>query len=195
NDWNVFDAGAGLGIDLKGKTLGIFGLGNIGYEMARSCFGAFGMKIIYHNRHRNEKAEKAFSAKLVSFDELLEQSDVVSVHANLSEETQDKFNHQAFSKMKPSAIFINTARGKLHNEQDLIEALESGQIWGAGLDVTNPEPMLPTNPLLDMENVSVTPHIGSATRETRDAMAVLAAQNAVAGLKGEPLPAQVPSKN
>ncbi|NMH28256.1 2-hydroxyacid dehydrogenase [Flavobacterium silvaticum] len=190
-DWAVFDPEAGLGLDLKDKTIGIFGLGNIGYEMARSCRGAFDMKVIYHNRSRNEKAEHAFQAELVSFDELLQKSDVISVHANLSSETKNKFNREAFSKMKPSAIFINTARGGIHNEIDLTEALRSGTIWGAGLDVTNPEPMQPGNPLLEMETVSVLPHIGSATRETRDAMAILTAQNAIAGLKGEPLPARV----
>ncbi|HEY6082877.1 MAG TPA: NAD(P)-dependent oxidoreductase, partial [Chitinophagaceae bacterium] len=95
---------------------------------------------------------------------------------------------KVFGKMKPSAIFINTARGAIHNEKDLIAALQQGTIWGAGLDVTNPEPMAPDNPLLDMQNVAVLPHIGSATHETRDAMAVIAAQNVLAGLRGEPLP-------
>lgn len=190
--WNFFSPEFELGTDLKGKTLGVFGLGNIGYEMAKSCRGAFDMNIIYHNRSRNEKADHTFSAQLVSFEELLEKSDVISVHANLSEETKGKFGASAFARMKNSAIFINTARGGLHNEQDLIAALESGEIWGAGLDVTNPEPMQSDNPLLEMPNVSVLPHIGSATKETREAMAVLCARNAVAALTGEPLPARVP---
>lgn len=191
-EWGFFNPEFELGTDLKGKTLGVFGLGNIGYEMARSCFAAFDMKIIYHNRSRNEKADHAFGAKWVSFEQMLQQSDVISVHANLSAETKGKFNASAFAQMKPSAIFINTARGGLHNEIDLIQALQNKTIWGAGLDVTNPEPMLPENPLLQMSNVTVTPHIGSATKETRDAMAVLAAGNALKGLKGEPLLARVP---
>jgi phosphoglycerate dehydrogenase-like enzyme len=113
---------------------------------------------------------------------------VLSVHANLSPETKGIFNRGAFEKMKSSALFINTARGGLHNEQDLTMALQEKIIWGAGLDVTNPEPMVKDNPLLNMPNVCVLPHIGSATEETRDAMSVIAAQNIIAGLKGEQIP-------
>lgn len=187
-EWGFFDPTANLGIELRGKTLGIFGLGKIGLEMARCCAGAFGMKVIYHNRNRNEAAEKELNAKWVSFDELLEQSDVLSVHTALTAETNGQFNWDAFCKMKPRAIFINTARGAIHNETDLLKALETQKIWGAGLDVTNPEPMRPDHPLLAMPNVCVLPHIGSATEETRAAMAVLAAKNIIAGLKGEQLP-------
>lgn len=187
-NWGFFEPTANLGIELRGKTLGVFGLGKIGLEMARCCRNAFGMNIIYHNRGRNEVAELELGADLVSFKDLLAQSDVLSVHTALTKETEGIFNKEAFSKMKSNAIFINTARGGIHNETDLIEALESGQIWGAGLDVTNPEPMKANNPLLRMPNVSVLPHIGSATEETRGAMSVLAAQNIIAGLKGERLP-------
>ena len=187
DDWDFFEPTAGLGMDIHGKTLGILGLGNIGFEMARLCKSAYGMKVIYHNRSTNELAEKELGAKKVSFDELLQQSDVISVHANLTDALKGVFNKEAFAKMKPNAIFINTARGGIHNETDLTEALESDTIWGAGLDVTNPEPMDKNNPLLNMPNVSVLPHIGSAVKETRDAMAVLAAQNVIAGLKGEKL--------
>ncbi|HEY0175921.1 MAG TPA: NAD(P)-dependent oxidoreductase, partial [Pedobacter sp.] len=157
-------------------------------EMAKRCAGAFGMKIIYHNRSRNEEAEEQLNAKLVSFDELLQQSDVLSVHTALTEETKGKFDEAAFKQMKPGAIFVNTARGAIHNEPDLIRALENKTIWGAGLDVTNPEPMRPDNPLLGMPNVAVLPHIGSATEGTRDAMAKLAAENIIAALKGEEIP-------
>ena len=187
-DWDFSDPNAGLGIDIECKTLGIFGLGNIGFEMARLCKNAYGMDIIYHNRSDNEKAEMELGAKKVSFDELLEHSDVLSVHANLSDETKSTFDIDAFAKMKRTALFINTARGAMHNEADLIGALEQGLIWGAGLDVTNPEPMDKDNPLLFMPNVSVLPHIGSAVKETRNAMIVLAAQNIIAGLNGEKLP-------
>jgi glyoxylate reductase len=190
-NWDFFDPNAGLGIDIHGKTLGILGLGNIGFEMAKLCINAYDMDIIYHNRSNNDKAEDELGAKKVSFDELLAQSDVLSVHANFSDDLKGIFNKDAFSKMKRNAIFINTARGGVHNEEDLREALENGTIWGAGLDVTNPEPMDKDNPLLDMENVAVLPHIGSAVKETRDAMAVLVAKNAIAGLKGEKLPACV----
>jgi glyoxylate reductase len=187
-DWDFFEPTDNLGKELTGATLGVFGLGKIGIEMAKRCAGAFGMKIIYHNRSRNEQAEKELGAEYVSFEELLQQSDVVSVHTALTDETEGKFNAEVFRKMKPSAIFVNTARGRIHNEEDLITALQNKVIWGAGLDVTNPEPMQIGNPLLSMPNVAVLPHIGSATESTRDAMAKLAAENIIAGLKGEKLP-------
>ena len=187
-DWDFFEPTANLGKELTGGTLGIFGLGKIGVEMAKRCKGAFGMKVIYHNRNRNEDAEKELGATYVSFEELLKQSDVISVHTALTPETEGKFNAEAFRQMKPSAIFVNTARGKIHNEEDLINALNEKLIWGAGLDVTNPEPMKPGNPLLTMPHVAVLPHIGSATETTRDAMSKLAAENIIAGLKGEKLP-------
>jgi len=186
-EWKFFDPTANLGIEIRGKTLGIFGLGKIGFELAKCCAAAFQMKIIYHNRKRNEAAEKELNARYVSFDDLLKQSDVLSVHTALTAETKGKFNREVFASMKPSAIFINTARGSIHNEPDLIEALQNKVIWGAGLDVTDPEPMQPDNPLLQMPNVSILPHIGSATVETRNAMAEIAAKNVIAGLKGERL--------
>ncbi|MFV0605913.1 MAG: 2-hydroxyacid dehydrogenase [Niabella sp.] len=193
-NWKQFEPVADLGIELNGKTLGIFGLGKIGFEMARKCKAAFNMNIIYHNRSRNLNAEEELGAKYVSFDELLAQSDVISMHANLTPETTGIFNKEAFAKMKPTAIFVNTGRGTMHNEEDLKDALDNGIIWGAGLDVTNPEPMLKDNPLLFYSNVCVLPHIGSATVETRNAMAVLAANNIIAGLKGERLPTVVNAK-
>lgn len=187
-EWLFFEPTADLGIEVKGKTLGIFGLGNIGFEMAKRCIGAYNMKVIYHNRNHNLKAEKELKAEMVSFEELLKRSDVLSVHTNLSAETKGKFDEKAFVQMKPSSIFINAARGDIHNEEDLIYALQNRIIWGAGLDVTNPEPMKKDNPLLTMPTVAVLPHIGSATFETRNAMAEIAAENTIAGLKGNRLP-------
>lgn len=187
-EWGFFDPIANLGMELYGKTLGVFGLGNIGFEMAKKCLAVYDMKVIYHNRGRNERAEKNLGAIRVSFEQLLQQSDVLSVHANLSPQTRGLFERKAFGRMKRSAIFINTARGAIHNEQDLTEALQKGVIWGAGLDVTHPEPMDRDNPLLSMPNVCVLPHIGSATMETRSAMAERAAQNIIAGLNGERMP-------
>ena len=119
---------------------------------------------------------------------MLEKSDVLSVHCALNDESQGVFDKDAFKQMKPTSIFINTSRGSVHNETDLIEALKTGTIWGAGLDVTNPEPMLPDNPLLEMENVIVLPHIGSANVETRDKMAKLAAQNIIEFYKNNRVP-------
>lgn len=178
-DWKQFEPLKNLGQQLTGKTLGIFGLGRIGMVMAQRCAGAFDMQIIYHNRSRNFEAEHKFGARYVSFEALLAQSDVLSVHSVLSGETKGLFNLAAFEQMKPNAIFINTARGDIHNEADLIWALEKGIIWGAGLDVTNPEPMQPDNPLLNMPNVAILPHIGSATVEARNGMARLAAENII----------------
>ncbi len=187
-NWGYFVPKANLGQELNGKTLGIFGLGSIGMVMAQRSRGAYNMDIIYYNRTRNTDAEQKFGARRVEFDELLAKSDVVSVHSVLSDETRGKFDKTAFSKMKPSAIFINTARGGVHNEQDLIEALNNKIIWGAGLDVTNPEPMHKDNPLLFMENACVLPHIGSATVEARDGMSRLAAENIISYFKDGTVP-------
>lgn len=190
-EWGFFQPTANLGMELNHKTLGIFGLGQIGFAMARKCKAAYDMDILYHNRTRNQEAEEQLGAVKVSFEELLKRSDVLSLHSALTEETKGLFNREAFQRMKPSAIFVNAARGAIHKEEDLIMALDKGWIWGAGLDVTNPEPMAPDNPLLNMPTVAVLPHIGSATAEARGAMAALAAKNIIAGLKGEPLPFQV----
>lgn len=187
-EWKYFTPNEHLGIELKGKTLGIFGMGRIGLEMAKRCKGAYDMKVIYHNRNRNLEAERILGARMVNFRELLMLSDVVSVHCTLNEETRGIFNKEAFQQMKSSAIFINTSRGPVHNESDLIEALSTKQIWGAGLDVTNPEPMRTDNPLLDMENVSVLPHIGSGTEEVRGKMSVLAAENIIGYCKFMTIP-------
>lgn len=174
-----------LGLDLNGKTLGIFGLGRIGLVMAKRSKDAFGMNVIYNNRYRNEAAENELEAKFVSFEELLEQSDVISIHSALTKETEKLFGKEAFHQMKHSSILINTSRGKVVDEIALTEALKNKEIWGAGLDVTDPEPMSADNPLLELGNVAVLPHIGSATQGTRDAMGKLAAENMILALNGE----------
>lgn len=182
--WKDFEFMQDLGIELNGKTLGIYGLGRIGLELAKKAKAAYNMNIIYYNRSRNLDAEQTVDAKYVNFDGLLTQSDVVSAHTNLSAETKYRFNKDAFQRMKKTAIFINTARGKVHQEQDLFDALQQGEIWGAGLDVTDPEPMSPNNPLLQLPNVCVLPHIGSATIETRTQMAIMATNNLIAAKNG-----------
>jgi glyoxylate reductase len=187
-EWTYFRPKANLGIELKNKTLGIFGLGRIGMQMAARCKGAYNMKIIYCNRQPNAEAEKLLAATFVSFEELLLQSDVLSVHCALTDKTRGIFNKNAFIKMKSNSIFINTARGGIHNEQDLLDALNTGSIWGAGLDVTNPEPMDAGNPLLSMPNVAVLPHIGSATVEARNEMSRLAAANIIDFYKYQRVP-------
>ncbi|WP_294222066.1 D-glycerate dehydrogenase [uncultured Chryseobacterium sp.] len=190
-NWGDFDPLHALGQELYGKTLGIFGLGRIGMEMAKKSKTAFGMEIIYHNRSHNDEAEKELGARYVSFDELITQSDVLSIHANFKPEQKELFNASVFEKMKENAIFINTARGGFHNQKDLYGALSEHKIWGAGLDVTNPEPMFKDDPMLELSNVCVLPHIGSATVEARTGMAKIAAANLIAFSKGEPMPASV----
>lgn len=187
NEWGHFRPQANLGIELKGKTLGIMGMGRIGTEFAKRCVGAYGMKVLYHNRSQMLDSKNSLNATYVSFEELLQKSDILSVHCSLTERTKEKFNSLTFAKMKPSSIFINTARGGIHNENNLIDALQNNVIWGAGLDVTNPEPMKWDNPLLSMENVAVVPHIGSATIEARDEMSRLAAVNIIQFFNGKPL--------
>lgn len=187
-NWGDFDPLHALGQELYGKTLGVFGLGRIGFEMAEKCKKAFDMKIIYHNRHHNEEAEKELNATYVSFDELVAQADVLSIHANFVPDQKDLFNASVFEKMKPDSIFINTARGGFHNQKDLYEALVSKHIWGAGLDVTNPEPIFKDDPILELSSVCVLPHIGSATIEARNGMAKVAAENIISFSKGEKMP-------
>ncbi|MFN8576800.1 MAG: D-glycerate dehydrogenase [Candidatus Sericytochromatia bacterium] len=185
SQWTYFKPTEDLGIELKNKTLGIFGLGRIGFEMAKRCKDAYNMNIIYNNRSRNIDLEEKLNAEYVSFDNLLKQSDILSVHSSLNESTKEIFNLSAFQKMKKDSIFINTARGGIHNEKDLIKALEMNLLWGVGLDVTNPEPMNYDNPLLFMSNVTILPHIGSATKESRDGMARLSTENIILALKGQ----------
>lgn len=187
-NWNTFDPLQALGQELYGKTLGIFGLGRIGFEMAEKSRKAFDMNIIYHNRSHNEQAEKELGATYVSFDELIKSSDVLSIHANFTPEQANLFNLSVFEKMKSNAIFINTARGGFHHQKDLYNALVDGKIWGAGLDVTNPEPMSADDPILELSSVCVLPHIGSATIEARNGMARLAAENIIAFSKGDKMP-------
>ncbi len=172
-----------LGLDVTGKTLGIIGMGRIGQELAKRAKG-FDMSILYHNRSRDEEAEKTLAASFVSLDELLEQSDFVSMHVPLSEETHHLLCYEQFKKMKSSAIIINTARGAVIHEKALVKALKEKWIWGAGLDVFEFEPQV-TQDLLSMANVVLAPHLGSATEGTRDAMIQLAANAIIELLNGK----------
>jgi glyoxylate reductase len=187
-NWKTFTPTANLGIELKNKTIGIFGMGRIGMAMARRCKGAYNMDIIYHSRQQKPQAEQELGARKVDFETLLKNSDIISLHTSLNENTKGIFDKTAFAGMKNSALFINTARGQVHNEQDLIDALQQGEIWGAGLDVTNPEPMKTDNPLLQMKNVTVLPHIGSGTIEARTEMSRLAANNIITFYKKNTMP-------
>jgi glyoxylate reductase len=166
-------------------------MGRIGSAFARRCHGGWGMRVLYYDVQANAQAEQELKAKRVDLDTLLAESDFVSVHANLDETTRGMFNLAAFRKMKRTAVFINTARGPLVVEKDLVEALKTGLIFAAGLDVTDPEPPAVDNPLLRLPNCVVAPHIASATVSSRNGMAEIAADNLIAGLKGEPLRAWV----
>lgn len=189
--WKTWEPLGHLGQDLVGRTLGIVGMGRIGHALAKRCHAGWDMRVLYHDLHRNERAEAELGARSVDLDTLLRESDFVSVHTDLNETTRGLFDRTQFAKMKPTAIFINTARGPIVNEPDLIDALERGVLFAAGLDVTDPEPPVLPNKLLTLPNLIVAPHIASATIGTRNAMAEICAANLLAGLRGEKLPACV----
>jgi len=171
------------GLDVWGKRLGILGLGRIGQAVARRARG-FGMEILYHNRSRKVDAEQEIGARYLELDDLLAQSDFVSIHTPLTEETRHLIGAEELERMKPEAVLVNTSRGPVVDEGALADALESGRIFAAGLDVYEEEPRVHPK-LLDLENVVLAPHIGSASMETRDRMATLAAENLRAVLRGE----------
>lgn len=173
-----------VGRDVYSKTLGIYGLGRIGIAVAKRAKG-FGMRIVYYDAFRNADAEKSLGIEFRSKEEVIRESDYLSVHVPLLPETRNSISTKEFEMMKPTAYLINTARGGVVDEKALIEALRTGRIAGAGLDVFEREPVDVDNPLLKMKNVVVEPHLASGSIESRTAMAVLAAQNLVAGLKGE----------
>ena len=179
-----------LGYDVYGKTLGIIGCGRIGQAVARRAAG-FGMNLLYHNRSRNPDLEMELPISYAGLDELLETSDFVSVHCPLNDRTRHLIDVAALKRMKPTAILINTARGPVVDQAALVDALRSGTIAGAGLDVTDPEPPDPEDPLLKLDNAVVIPHLGSASHETRTAMAMLAINNLLAVLRGERPPTPV----
>lgn len=181
--------GLGFGVDLAGKTLGIVGLGDIGSAVVPRAQSSK-MQVIYHNRHKRAD-EARLGVRYASFDELLQTSDFVLVTVNLSPATAGMFDSEAFAKMKPTARFVNISRGQVVDTMALHDALRDGQIAYAAIDVVEPEPLPGDHPLLTLPNITVTPHIAASTVETRDAMAKLAAANILAGLAGEPLPAQV----
>jgi glyoxylate/hydroxypyruvate/2-ketogluconate reductase len=163
-------------------------MGGIGSAVAKRAHFGFDMEIIYHNRSRNEEAEDKYGAVYCSMEDLLKKSDFVCLMTPLTPDTVNLIGKSEFELMKESAIFINASRGKTVDEEALIEALQKGQIYGAGLDVFVQEPVEKNNPLLSMNNVVTLPHIGSATYETRFKMAMTAATNLVKGLQGETPP-------
>ena len=182
--WKTWGPMLLLGQDIYGATLGVAGIGRIGYAVARRARG-FNMKIIYNDAVRNEQAEKELGAQFVSKQELLAQSDFLSLHVPLLPETRHYINAAALATMKPSAVLINTSRGPVVDTMALYEALKAHQIFAAGLDVTDPEPLPSDHPLYTLDNALIVPHIASASFETRSRMAEIAADNLLAGLEGK----------
>ena len=171
------------GRDVWGKALGIVGMGRIGRAVARRGRG-FGMEILYHNRTRDEGAEEELGARYLELEDLLREADFVSIHTPLTPETRHLIGAEQLDMMKPSSVLVNTSRGPVVDEGALADALGEKRIFAAGLDVYEEEPKVHPN-LLELENAVLAPHIGSASVETRDKMAVLAAENLTAVLRGE----------
>ncbi len=178
------------GRDLTGSTVGIVGLGDIGTAFARRLAG-FDCRILYSGPREKPENAGAVGAEHVGFETLLAESDFVSMHAPLNDATRELFNADVFGQMKSTAIFINTSRGGTVDQEALVDALRGGEIAGAGLDVTTPEPLPSDHPLLSLPNCVVLPHIGSASIATRTKMATMAAENLLAGVRGKPLVSRV----
>ncbi|QDD63964.1 D-glycerate dehydrogenase [Herbaspirillum seropedicae] len=185
--WKGSIGEAQFGVNVHGKTLGLIGMGRIGSAVARRAHHGFGMPILYHNRRPDPEAGRELGARYVSKEDLLAQADFVCVMLPLTPQTERMFGAPEFALMKRSAIFINASRGRIVDEAALIAALQDRTIHGAGLDVFEVEPLPLQSPLLKLPNVVALPHIGSATHETRLAMAELAVTNLIAGLRGEPV--------
>lgn len=189
--WRTWGPMLLLGSDVHGATLGIVGFGRIGQAMARRAAG-FGMTILYHDVARAPaEVEAALGTRFVSLEELLADSDFVSLHVNLTDDTRGLINRERLATMRPHAVVVNTSRGPVVDQAALHEALRDGVIGAAALDVTDPEPMAADDPLLSLDNCLVVPHIASASRATRGRMAEMAAANLLAGLAGERLPTPV----
>lgn len=184
--WKTWGPEILLGQDVWGATLGIIGLGRIGQAMARRGRG-FGMRVLYADPQRKPEAEAALNVEYAALEEMLAQVDYLSLHCPLTPATRGLIGEAELRRMKPTAVLINTARGAVVQQEALLRALREGWIAGAGLDVTDPEPLPPDHPLVALPNCVITPHIASASVRTRNAMAIIAAQNMLAGLQGAPL--------
>jgi glyoxylate reductase len=183
--WKTWSPALLLGVDVAGATLGIVGYGRIGQAVARRAAG-FGMRILYSDPFA--AAAPAIPARAVDFETLLRESDFVSLHTPLNDATRHLIDARAFSMMKPTAVLVNTSRGAVIDQAALYDALKSHCIFSAALDVTDPEPLLMDSPLLELDNLVILPHIASASRSSRRKMSSMAAENLIAGLKGERLP-------
>ncbi len=182
--WRTWGPLTLLGRDVHGATLGIVGLGRIGRAVARRARG-FDMRVLYYDCARDEAAEREFGPSCTDLDTLLAESDFVTLHVPLTPATRHLIGREQLRRMKPHAVLINTSRGGVVDQEALVEALQTGVIGYAALDVTDPEPLPPDHPLMKLPNAIVTPHIASASVAARDQMAIRAAQNLLAGLRGE----------
>jgi len=185
--WQTWGLTLLLGQEVYGATLGLVGFGRIGQAVARRARG-FNMRVLYNDTVRQLEAEAEFEAEYCDLDRLLAESDFVSLHVNLTPETEGLIGVSAFERMKPTAILINTARGPVVDSEALYAALKDGQIGYAALDVTDPEPLPADHQLLTLPNLIVVPHIASATVTSRNQMAMMAVQNLITGVRGENLP-------
>ncbi len=186
-EWREFGPMEILGHDVHGKTLGIIGMGRIGAAVAQRARG-FDMKVLYYNRHRRPDEAEYGAEYVKDIPTLLSRSDFVSIHVPLSKETRHLIGARELPYMKPTAILVNTSRGAVLDQKALYEALKRKQIMAAALDVTDPEPMSPDDPMLKLDNMIVLPHIGTQTLATSTNMSLMGAQNLIAGLKDEPMP-------
>ena len=189
-DFLIYDARILLGQMVSGATLGIIGLGRIGYQVAKRA-AAFDMEILYHNRGHNEQAERDFSARRTTLDELLSTADFVVLSMPLSDETRGMIGARELALLKPTSVLINIARGGVIDHDALLETLTERRIFCAALDVTEPEPLPRDHPLLALDNLVLMPHLGSATRQTRDAMSRMSVENLFAGLEGTEVPYRI----
>ncbi len=183
--WRTWGPSLLLGVDFQGATLGILGYGRIGRAMARRARG-FDMRILF--THPGRTVEPEGDARQVDLDTLLRESDFLSLHVPLTPRTRNLIDGAALARMKPTAVLINTARGAVVDQLALADALREGRLFAAGLDVSDPEPLPMEHPLHALDNCLIVPHIGSASRTTRGKMGVMAAENILAGLRGEELP-------
>ncbi|MFP7341646.1 2-hydroxyacid dehydrogenase [Bacillus safensis] len=174
-----------FGIDVHHQTLGIIGMGRIGEQVAKRAAHGFDMNVLYHNRSRNEKAESTYGAVYCALDDLLKQADIIVLITPLTEETYHMIGERELKLMKQTALFVNISRGKTVDEKSLIQALQEGWIKGAGLDVYEQEPLQEDHPFKKMNNVTLAPHIGSATETTRDLMLKRAIHNVIHGIDGK----------
>ncbi|MCM2371563.1 2-hydroxyacid dehydrogenase [Aporhodopirellula aestuarii] len=190
--WGAWEPDVLLGVEPAGRTLGVIGMGRIGKTFAERMVGGWGMKLLYTSRAAKQDVDESLGGRHVEIDELLRESDFISLHVALNDETRHLIDADAFAKMKSTAVIVNTARGEIIDQEALVDAIRNKQIFAAGLDVTTPEPLPPTHPLVGLPNVLILPHIGSATDTSRHAMSEIAVDNVLAGLSDSPLRCEVP---